>query len=232
MDALVAYESSSDEESTPAPKFSSKTQVATRTVPSINGDVLQDGDTSNVRSADDESTPMIGPTRPDDNHNQADGQPALQELPDDLSEQDLIRYLTQASHPMTDLPPSPPGSPNPQVEAKFQRFLELKNKGMHFNEDLAKKATFRNPALLATLMNRAGIEGDSQYASSLPSSVWNHQSLPAFAYKEELLKSQQHIRDQEAASKKQASTVGKRKIEFTPGSRSGASSRTSTPGIS
>ena len=230
MNSLVSYESSSDEEELETPRLGQVAAPVSGDHPTVNGGSPQSQAESNVKTTDDDSKPMIGPTIPHAISEQEDrGEPDLQ-LPDDLSEQDLVRFLTQATHPMTELPPSPPGSPNPQIEAKFKRFLELKSKGLHFNEDLAKKTTFRNPAVLTTLMDRAGISGDAQYATSLPKNVWDSESLPPFAYKEELLKNQQAIRDQEAARKKQASAAGKRTIDFTSASRSGASSRTSTPG--
>lgn len=235
MSALVAYDSSSDEDAeqtTPANKAAALPDEA----PIVNGEKQQQANVASVRTTDgDDSLPLIGPTIPDglserELPDDEDGGSAALQLPQGLAEQDLVRQLTQASHPMTVLPPSPSGSPNPRIEAKFKRFLELKTKGLHFNEDLAKKTTFRNPGLLSTLMERAGINGDVQYASSLPVSVWDPQSLPPIAYKEELLRSQQTIRDQQAARKKQASAAGKRMIEFASASRSGASSRTSTPG--
>ena len=229
MNSLVSYESSSDgeegEKPLPAPPVTER--------PALNGDPLRHNHDPNVRTADDhddDSKPMIGPSMSYALPEQDDGNGHSPQLPDDLSEQDLVRFLTQASHPLTELPPSPPGSPNSQVEAKFKRFLELKSKGVHFNDDLAKKTTFKNPALLSILTERAGIEPDAQYATSLPASIWDPQSLPSFAYKEELLRSQQAIRDQEGARKKQASAAGKRTIEFTAASRSGASSHASTPG--
>ena len=229
MTSLVSYESSSDEDEgekpSPAPRVSER--------PALNGEPLRHENRPTVRTADDyddDSKPMIGPSMSNALLEREDGEGDSPQLPDDLSEQDLVRFLTQASHPMIELPPSPPGSPNLQVEAKFKRFLELKSKGLHFNEDLANKATFRNPALLSTLMDRAGMDAAAQYATSLPTSVWDPRSLPSFAYKEELLRSQQAIRDQEGARKKQASAAGKRTIEFASASRSGASSHTSTPG--
>jgi HCNGP-like protein len=229
MSALVGYESSGDEDAEQAAP-AIKAPAPSNETPVENGDKQQKSYIASLRTADDDSLPLIGPTIPDGLPDHDDGGLGTPQLPQGLSEQDLIRYLTQASHPMTALPPSPPGSPNPQIETKFKRFLELKSKGLHFNEDLAKKTTFRNPGLFSTLMERAGIDEDAQYATSLPASVWDPQLLPPAAYKEELLKSQQSIRDQQTAQKKQASAAGKRMIEFTSAGRSGASSRTSTPG--
>ena len=224
MSALVSYESSDDEEAPSATNAQRGEQV--------NGQKQPKEEDLNVSTDISDSKPMIGPSRLDAVSTQEikDADPDELQVPQGLSEQDLIRFLTQATHPMTALPPSPAGSPNPQTEAKFKRFLELKSKGLHFNEDLANKATFTNPALLSTLMDRAGIHGNAQYATSLQKSVWDPRSLPAFAYKEKLLRTQNEIRDQEAVRMKQASTAGKRKIDFTSSGHSGTSSRTSTPG--
>jgi hypothetical protein len=184
--------------------------------------------------ADSDNALMVGPTMPTDYDAEAVHQeqqaleiPSMAEIP----EQDLIRHLTQASHPMTSLPSSPPGSPSPVIEAKFKKFLELKAKGIHFNEDLAGKSTFRNPALLDTLMGRAGIDGASQYASSLPAAIWNPAALPSSAYKEALARSQQAIREEVAARRKIDSKSGKRTIDFQSTTMSGTSSQHSTPGF-
>jgi hypothetical protein len=219
MNILVDYGSSSEDEDIQEQTMSTRTKASETAT--VNGEKV-----------DKPSGPLVGPTIPTDGEIQDGGYASLEQLPDDMSEQDLLRHLTQASHPMTALPSSPPGSPDAQAEAKFKHFLELKKKGVHFNQDLANKSSFHNPALFTALMDRAGLERDDQYASALPISVWDPASLPAFAYKEELLKRQMQIRDDEAAKKKKQSTSGKRVIEFAAAttSKSGGSSRTSTPG--
>lgn len=177
--------------------------------------------------------PMVGPSMPeqvDDNRSVEQEEPS----PDPqqhMSERETIHYLTQATYPMTSIPSSPPGSPDPAIDAKFKRFLELKSKGIHFNEDLANKSTFRNPGLQASMMARMGLEGDDQYKTSLPLDVWDPTGFPSSAYKEELLRSQHSQREQEQAAKKSLSAAGKRTINFTPAGTSGTSSRESTPGI-
>jgi hypothetical protein len=145
-----------------------------------------------------------------------------------MSELETIHDLTQATHPMTSIPPSPPGSPDPALNAKFKRFLEFKAKGVHFNEDLANKSTFRNPGLLATMTKRVGLEDHDQYRTSLPVDVFNPAGFPPSAYKEELLRSQQGLREQEQATKKSLSAAGKRNIEFASAGTSRSSSREST----
>ena len=147
-----------------------------------------------------------------------------------VSEREAIRMLTQPTHPMTSMPPSPPGSPDPAANARFQRFLDLKKKGVHFNEDLAGKSTFRNPTLLSTLMSRAGIDESEQYDTSLPKTLWDPTAFPPYAYKEELLKSQQMLQEREEAKKKELSAKGKRTIDFLPARSASPRSATSTPG--
>jgi hypothetical protein len=243
MSTLVGYNSSSDEEE----------ETITETAPIA---AAKDGEiqskisihNTNGQAVDHESYaaavnnkiqgnpgveigPMVGPAMPTATETEIEqNSPMVQ--PDSVSERDTVRYLTQPSHPMTSIPPSPPGSPDPALNAKFKRFLELKAKGVHFNDDLGRKSTFRNPSLLATLMYRAGLENDVQYKTSVPLSIWNPLDFPPHAFKEELLRSQQSLRDQQLAAKKSQSAAGKRTIEFTSGGTSGHNSRDSTPGLS
>ena len=232
MTTLVAYDSSSDDdaapETVPASKASPLRNVAS--IPSRESD--QAGNPIDGMASTDREATMVGPVMPNEASEGvlAEGLDVLNEVPDTMSEQDLVRHLTQASHPMTTIPPSPPGSPDPATDAKFKRFLDLKAQGLHFNEDLAKKDSFRNPALLSTLMERAGLSTDAQYATSLPTAVYDPTALPSYAYKDELARRQQSIRDQQIVCKKQASAARKRVIDFTPGGASGTSSQTSTPG--
>ena len=234
MSALVGYETSSDEEetATTVPEAASTVETsAALTNTTIEGNLSNGTDENTLADRVSELAtvgPLLGPSAP------LNGDMINVESPtqvfEDMSERDTIRHLTQASIPMTSIPPSPPGSPDPAANARFARFLELKAKGVHFNEDLAKKSSFLNPALLATMMARAGIDEDNQYNTSLPLDLWSPKGFPEWAYKEELHKAQQAIRDKEVAKKKALSAAGKRAIEFTPsGGNSGVSSSRSTP---
>ena len=67
---------------------------------------------------------------------------------------------------------------DPAITAKLARFHELKKRGTHFNESLARNRAFHNPRIYATLVEWAGIdEYGSNYepiaraAGVLPS--WN-----------------------------------------------------------
>lgn len=171
---------------------------------------------------------MVGPSMPHYARNPTadlDGD-AEQELPP-LSERDLLRYLTQPSHPVSSLPPDPTSETDSATTAKFKRFLELKAKGIHFNEDLAGKSSFKNPNLFASLLERSGLPSESQHVSTLTSHAFNVDMLPPWAYKEELLKSQQALTAELGAVKKAQSAAGKRRIEFS--SAGDSRSRESTP---
>ena len=234
---LGGYESSDDEdEPSTKPVPTLITEAAKASKPTHQGisensryEVPSTGDSNAVAS----DGPMVGPTMPErldleSGVQQAGYSPQPQQH---MSERETVHYLTQASHPMTSIPPSPPGSPAPALNAKFKRFLELKTEGVHFNEDLASKPSFRNPGLLATMMTRAALQGDAQYKTSLPTDIFDPTGFPPSAYKEELWRSQQNLKAQEQIDKKSLSAAGKRTIEFTSGGTSATSSRDSTPGV-
>jgi hypothetical protein len=228
---LVSYESSDEDDEVSAATRPTPIQVdGAKNLVHADESPSKDENIANAESA---SRTMVGPSMPDVAINDlGETQPSpIPEQPQ-LSEREMIHYLTQATHPMTSIPPSPPGSPNPAIEAKFKRFFELKAKGIHFTEDLATKSSFNNPALLSTMLDRFGIEGMDQYKTSLPVDVWDPTAFPPEAFKEELLRSQQEIKAREDAEKKVLSASGKRTIEFTSGGTSGTSSRASTPGTS
>ncbi|KAJ5626021.1 hypothetical protein N7510_002330 [Penicillium lagena] len=126
----------------------------------------------------------------------------------------LIQDLTLPPVPNLDIPPSPPGSPDPAANAKFEHFLSLKAQGVHFNAKLASSSSLKNPSLLMKMMEHAGIEEQSQYDTSLPAEVWSTSNLPPWGFKEELLKTQQ-----EARQKSEANKSSRDSVEFVSGSR-------------
>ena len=263
MSGLVSYQSSDEDDAAEAaeavesvvydhtiPSSASHSQV----LPSA-GNASTDASRAQV-VADDLSRPIVGPAaRPDGNLTQAPESastpgttttttttsssppPPPSLLPPSmtatLTERDAIRRLTQAPVPMTSLPPSPPGSPDPEANARFARFAQLKAQGVHFNEDLARKSSFLNPGLLPTMMAKAGLEQHQQYDTVLPPEIWNPRGFPSWAYKEELLKSQQEKRAQLDSEKAALSAMGSRKIDFASASQDGSrhSSKRSTPNM-
>lgn len=144
------------------------------------------------------------------------------------TEREAIQRLTASQMPVKAIPPSPPGSPNPTANARFARFLELKKKGIHFNEDLAQKSSYLNPSLFSTMLHRAGLEDQTQYQTSLPTNLWDISSFPDDVYYEHLGKHQQTIREKKEETKKAQSAAGTRVLEFVPPHNSNHASSNST----
>ncbi|KAI1376384.1 HCNGP-like protein-domain-containing protein [Hypoxylon crocopeplum] len=106
----------------------------------------------------------------------------------------LIRDLTLPPLPNTDIPPSPPGSPSPGTSAKFERFLELKKQGVHFNTKVAQNPSLSNPALMDKLLGFVDLAAPAdQYRTTLGEDIWDPTVFPRWAYKEQLKQSQADI---------------------------------------
>ena len=130
----------------------------------------------------------------------------------------LLHSLTLPPIPNVVIPPSPPGSPRPSTSAKFERFLELKNNGIHFNAKLTSSSALRNPGLLQTLMDFAEInEEHDQYTSVLRPelAVVPPDGFSSSAFAEELDKQVKAEWKRMAAERRD----GDRPTEFTPASQ-------------
>ena len=110
---------------------------------------------------------------------------------------------------------------------KVAQFLELKKRGTHFNEKLARSSAMKNPSLLGKLMTFAGLEPAEQYATTLPSDLWNPQGFPAWAYKDELAKAQQEA---QRKIEEDRTRSGRSAADFVAASGSEQSSRSGTSG--
>ena len=130
------------------------------------------------------------------------------------SYQGLVHSLTLPPVPKVTMPPSPPGSPRPSTSAKVERFLHLKHQGTHFNARLESSAALRNPGLLSSLTDYAGIDKEyGQYANTLPVEVAfiAKGGFPKEAYAEELAKVQQEGQRRREEERRQIS-----RMEFVP----------------
>ncbi|KAI7419600.1 hypothetical protein KC364_g18326, partial [Hortaea werneckii] len=86
-----------------------------------------------------------------------------------------LRTLTMPTVPNFTIPDSPPPAPRNSEEAailsartkKFERFLTLKQKDVHFHLRLLHSSSLRNPAFLPNLMEFAGLASEDVYASAL-----------------------------------------------------------------
>ncbi|KAK2020007.1 HCNGP-like protein [Colletotrichum eremochloae] len=131
----------------------------------------------------------------------------------------LLRDLTLPPVPNLDIPPSPPGSPPPALEAKFTQFLDLKKKGVHFNAKLAQSTALRNPSLTDKLMGFVDLDGRAGYATTLPADLWDPTSeevLPEWATRAALRQSQERVRAERAGLRK-----GGGPVEFVPAATAG-----------
>lgn len=114
----------------------------------------------------------------------------------------LLRDLTLPPLPNTDIPPSPPGSPPPATSAKFERFLELKKQGVHFNSKVAQNPSMSNPALMDKLLTFVELASPAdQYRTTLSEDIWDPAGFPRYAYKEQLRQSQLDVEKARARGK-------------------------------
>jgi len=224
MSGLVGYGSSSEDEDDLPPIAAFEDAASSNYVTHDSGPLTNGSGSSSLQQDKAAVTsiqgPMVGPSMPTNavsaDEEFEDGM--LADLPP-MSEQDLLRYLTQPSHPMASLPPEPSNQADTAVTTKFERYLELKKKGIHFNEDLSNKSSFKNPSLFASLLERIGLPPGAQYSSSLPADVFSLDLFPSWAYKDALSQSQQTLHAENEITKKAQSTSGKRTIQFTPAVR-------------
>ncbi|KAK4034056.1 hypothetical protein C8A01DRAFT_39486 [Parachaetomium inaequale] len=194
-----------------------------------------------------------------DSHPQQQGDNQQEEPPrsPNTKTRSLLHNLTLPALPNMDIPPSPPGSPPPGLDAltaKFDTFLRLKKRtptgqeGVHFNARLAASSGMGNPAVMAKLLAFVGVgvefgdpstaDGDDddggrgveQYATVLSAGVWDAGCFPAWAYKGPLR------RAQERGGKERERARGEA-VEFVAasaaagGGGSAAGSRAGTPGV-
>lgn len=113
----------------------------------------------------------------------------------------IIHDLTLPTVPDLDIPPSPPGSPPPGLNKKFEQFLALKKQGVHFNAKLENSAALKNPSVMDKLMGFVGVEGKTQYETTLGGEIWDPSSFPDSVYKTGLRRSQERLEKGKEGSK-------------------------------
>lgn len=128
----------------------------------------------------------------------------------ELTYEEVVHSLTLPPVPNVAIPHSPPGSPLPSTSNKVSRFLELKNQGVHYNERLGTSIALRNPNILLSLMDFAGIDKNlGQYANTLPDevAVIPKDGFSMEAYPEALAKAQQAGHKRREDERKQSGRV-------------------------
>lgn len=121
----------------------------------------------------------------------------------------IVHDLTLPSIPNLTIPPSPPGSPPPAINRKFQQFLDLKRKGTHFNAKLESSTALRNPSLTDKLLSFVDLTGPAQYETTLPLDLYDPSGFPKWAHREELRKSREAL-----VKERQGEKVASRGIGF------------------
>lgn len=124
-----------------------------------------------------------------------------------------LHDLTLPSIPNMDIPPSPPGSPTETTNKKFEQFIQLKKKGVHFNAKLETSVALKNPSLMDKLMAFVDIDEQSQYDTTLPADLWNPKGFPDWAYRDSLRKSQDRIARERESEKGSGTRTA---VDFVP----------------
>jgi len=170
--------------------------------------------------------PSLGPAIPDpDTESVVEGSGSIPMSPYSATRA-AIRNLTMPPVPNFDIPDSPPGSPPLKATKKFDNFLDWKKQGVHFNQKLESSSALANPTLFQKLMDFAGLDEQSQYATTLSDDVTVPTKFPEWAYADQLNRQQDELR-----KKKDEERRGQPR-QFVSGERlhSASSSRGPTPG--
>ncbi|KAI1265954.1 hypothetical protein F5Y18DRAFT_384013 [Xylariaceae sp. FL1019] len=236
MAGLVAYESSDEDEEVsrqPAPEPLKTTVSATADTrsklnPTTSTNALPNPSIHEApRPNSDEASSVYGPQmRPSSGPSfpplEEDTLPPLPPGSPYTATRAMLRDLTLPAVPNMDIPPSPPGSPS-SLNKKFENFLELKKKGIHFNSRIASNPSMKNPTLTDKLLAYAELDSRDQYETTLGKDIFNFE-FPRDAFKERLRASQSEIKSDRSRKQGQpvefekASTggtsTGKRKTRF------------------
>jgi hypothetical protein len=227
----INYESSDEEEAVaPKPDLASKKDDTTSIQPQKPSDapphvehVEVPPEKEEVPSAahisENTSGPALGPTRGPVAQPNVEESERLQDIarpePSQPSSRQAIHEFTYPLNRNHEIPPSPPGSPAPGSTAKFEKWLEHKKKGLHFNQKLQSNSGFHNPGYLQSSLKKLGLTQEDEYGSTLPPDVAVPAIFPEWAYVEQLTESQKKITKEREAkiAKGQRSAV-----EFVPAS--------------
>ncbi|KAI0176814.1 HCNGP-like protein-domain-containing protein [Pestalotiopsis sp. NC0098] len=219
--ALVGYESSDEDEEVQTPPAKPSENVAENAASSSEEVPKQATESEPEPAVTTAPTPtiaedsgIIGPMRPPEGSENLSF-PPLEEAPMEdeaavpslppgspySANRALLRDLTLPTVPNMDIPPSPPGSPPPGANKKFEHFLKLKKEGVHFNSKIAQSSALKNPSLMDKLLGFAEVSQKDQYRTTLGTDLWDPSIFPKSAYKEQLRQSQTEIAQARARSK-------------------------------
>ncbi|KAF4984194.1 hypothetical protein FZEAL_592 [Fusarium zealandicum] len=244
MAGLVGYASSDEEEETekiekpvPATKVPLSTTVATEPK---NQDKVHAASSPLPEPTSQSQTPAtlgpvqqnavpLGPSLPPMEEAVQDNQDPTQRPSSPYSaNRALLRDLTLPSAPNMDIPPSPPGSPPPGANKKFEQFLELKKKGTHFNAKLEQSSALKNPSLMDKLMKFVEIDERSQYSTTVSTELWDPAAFPDWAFKDKLRKSRDKLMKEKEAEK---AGGGRTAVDFVASTNAGSEGTAALGGL-
>jgi hypothetical protein len=136
--------------------------------------------------------PSVGPSRPPGEGIDLVEKPGAASL-SYADSRAAIRNLTMPPVPNFAIPESPPGSPPLRATKKFDKFLELRQQGIRFNQKLESSSALANPTLFQKLMEYAGLDEQSQYASTLSDDLAVPTRFPEWMYADRLNKTQEEL---------------------------------------
>jgi len=87
--------------------------------------------------------------------------------------------MTYATTLPTELPPSPVGECDIELERKFEHYFEMKSKGTNFNENIKRRRDYKNPAIYEYLVQTYGID---EKGSNLDRTIYDPHEFNARDY--------------------------------------------------
>lgn len=130
-----------------------KSSLSRRSSPSRNKEPAPE-----LRSPSSPSSNVIRERLPNIGTPDSDGDAAMEDNRGSLDRKRSSRGRSVSKDKVYPLPPSPKGKPEPWLEKRVQKFLELKRDGKHLNESILKKRDFSNPFVLDKITNLLGID--------------------------------------------------------------------------
>ncbi|KAI9033266.1 HCNGP-like protein-domain-containing protein [Hyaloraphidium curvatum] len=91
------------------------------------------------------------------------------------------------------LPPEPEGAVDPQLQAKMEKWTQLKREGTSFNKALMNNKAFRNPSIMNKLIEFLDLD---QFGSNFPPDSFDPRGFGPESFLEELTKAQNQRSEQ------------------------------------
>ncbi|KAI8807828.1 HCNGP-like protein-domain-containing protein [Cladochytrium replicatum] len=92
------------------------------------------------------------------------------------NDRDRVRELLRP--PQFELPPEVEGDPDPELQAKVEKYMKYMEKGIRINDSF-KKPLFRNPSIMSKQIEFLGLD---EYGSNYPKDIFDPHGFPADAY--------------------------------------------------